>query len=102
MPSRTVIKLRDVSNELSGIPPKQDVNKNKAHALYKADPEKKASVRDSYKADPEKKKASYRLAKCASERRGTAGVTELPPPPKGMLWHVVLTLKSCACNICRA
>ena len=34
--------------------------------------------------------------------RGTAGVTELPLPPKGMLWHVVLTLKSCACNICRA
>ena len=35
--------------------------------------------------------------------RGTAGVTELPcTPPKGMLWHVVLTLKSCACNICRA
>ena len=32
--------------------------------------------------------------------RGTAGVTELPLPPKGMLWHVVL--KSCACNICRA
>ena len=32
--------------------------------------------------------------------RGTAGVTELPLPPKGMLWHVVLTLKSCACNIC--
>ena len=32
--------------------------------------------------------------------RGTAGVTELP---KGMLlWHVVLTLKSCACNICTA
>ena len=31
--------------------------------------------------------------------RGTAGVTELPLPPKGMLWHVVLTLKSCACNI---
>ncbi|KAL5503568.1 hypothetical protein EMCRGX_G010536 [Ephydatia muelleri] len=27
---------------------------------YKADPEKKASVRDSYKADPEKKKASVR------------------------------------------
>ena len=26
--------------------------------------------------------------------RGTAGVTELPLPPKGMLWHVVLTLKS--------
>ena len=24
--------------------------------------------------------------------RGTAGVTELPLPPKGMLWHVVLTL----------
>ena len=23
--------------------------------------------------------------------RGTAGVTELPLPPKGMLWHVVLT-----------
>ena len=22
--------------------------------------------------------------------RGTAGVTELPLPPKGMLWHVVL------------
>ena len=34
--------------------------------------------------------------------RGTAGVTELPLPPKGMLWHVVLTLKSCACNICTA
>ena len=32
--------------------------------------------------------------------RGTAGVTELPLPPKGMLWHVVLTLKSCVCNIC--
>ena len=32
--------------------------------------------------------------------RGTAGVTELPLPPKGMLWHVVL--KSCACNICTA
>ena len=29
--------------------------------------------------------------------RSTAGVTELPLPPKGMLWHVVL---SCACNIC--
>ena len=26
--------------------------------------------------------------------RGTAGVTELPLPPKGMLWHVVLTLKA--------
>ena len=35
-------------------------------------------------------------------RRGTAGVTELPLVPKGMLWHVVLTLKSCACNICTA
>ena len=34
--------------------------------------------------------------------RGTAGVTELPLPPKGMLWHVVLTSKSCACNICTA
>ena len=34
--------------------------------------------------------------------RGTAGVTELPLPPKGMLWHVVLTLTSCACNICTA
>ena len=34
--------------------------------------------------------------------RGTAGVKELPLPPKGMLWHVVLTLKSCACNICTA
>ena len=34
--------------------------------------------------------------------RGTAGVTALPLPPKGMLWHVVLTLKSCVCNICRA
>ena len=34
--------------------------------------------------------------------RGTAGVTELPLPPKGMLWHVVLTLKSCACSICTA
>ena len=34
--------------------------------------------------------------------RGTAGVTELPLPPKGMLWHVVLTLKSCACNNCTA
>ena len=34
--------------------------------------------------------------------RGTAGVTELPLPPKGMLWHIVLTLKSCACNICTA
>ena len=33
-------------------------------------------------------------------RRGTARVTELPLPPKGMLWPVVLTLKSCACNIC--
>ena len=44
---------------MSGIPPKQDENKAKAHALYKADPEmKKASVCDSYKADPEKKKAS--------------------------------------------
>ena len=32
--------------------------------------------------------------------RGTAGVTELPLPPKGMLCHVVLTLKSCACIIC--
>ena len=32
--------------------------------------------------------------------RGTAGVTELPLPPKGMLWHVAL--KSCACNICTA
>ena len=29
--------------------------------------------------------------------RCTAGVTELPLPPKGMLWHVVLN--SCACNI---
>ena len=35
-------------------------NKAKAQARYKADPEKKASVRDSYKADPEKKKASVR------------------------------------------
>ena len=26
--------------------------------------------------------------------RGTAGVTELPLPPKGTLWHVVLTLKA--------
>ena len=35
--------------------------------------------------------------------RGTAGVTELSLPPKGMLWHVVLlTLESCACNICTA
>ena len=34
--------------------------------------------------------------------RGTAGATELPLPPKGMLWHVVLTLKSCSCNICTA
>ena len=33
--------------------------------------------------------------------RGTAGVTELPLPPKGT-WHVVLTLISCACNICTA
>ena len=32
---------------------------NKAKARQ-ADPEKKASVRDSYKADPEKKKASVR------------------------------------------
>ena len=32
--------------------------------------------------------------------RGTTGVTELPLPR--MLWHVVLTLKSCACNICTA
>ena len=37
-----------------------------------------------------------------SRGRGTAGVTELPLPPKGMLWHVVLTLKSCACSICTA
>ena len=35
--------------------------------------------------------------------RGTAGVTELTTiPPNGMLWHVVLTLESCACNICTA
>ena len=34
--------------------------------------------------------------------RGATEVTELQPPPKGMLWYVVLTLKSCACNICRA
>ena len=48
----------------------------------------KASKRSRYWNDP-----AVRLAKCASERgRGTAGVTELPLSPKGMLWHVVLTL----------
>ena len=39
---------------------KQDENKAKARALYKANPEIKVSVRDSYKADLEKKKASRR------------------------------------------
>ena len=44
MPSRTVIKKRDLSNERIYLQ-KQDENKAKAHALYKADPEKKkASV----------------------------------------------------------
>ena len=31
--------------------------------------------------------------------RGSQSHRTIPLPPKGMLWHVVLTLKSCACNI---
>ena len=40
-----------------------------ATATTEADPEKKASVRDSYKADPEKKKASVRNSYKADPKR---------------------------------
>eukprot|EP00731_Ephydatia_muelleri_P003783 Em0001g3783a len=49
---------------------------------YKADPEKKASVRDSYKADPEKKKASVRDSYKADPEKKKASVRSLVPRPR--------------------
>ena len=55
----------------------------------------KASERSRYWNDP-----AVRLAKRAAERtRYRRGQRTTTIPPKGMLWHVVLTLKSCACSI---
>ena len=65
MPSRTQKKR---SKQRAEYLQKQDEDKAKARALYKADPEKKASARekkkasarDSYKLDPESKRSAKR------------------------------------------
>ena len=58
MPSRNQKKI---SKQPAEYLQKQDENKAKARALYKADPEKKkASVRDSYNADIESKRSAKR------------------------------------------
>ena len=59
MPSRNQKKR---SKQRAEYLQKQDENRAKARALYKANPEKKASVRDSYKADPEKKRPLHATA----------------------------------------
>ena len=73
MPSRNQKKR---SKQQAEYLQKQDENKAKARALYKADPEKKASVRDSYKADPEKKKASVRDSYKADPEKKKASVRD--------------------------
>ena len=73
MPSRNQKKR---SKQRAEYLQKQDENKTKARALYKADPEKKASVRDSFKADPEKMKASARDSYKADPENKKASVRD--------------------------
>ena len=57
----------------------------------------KASKRSRYWNDP-----AVRLAKCASERTRYRRGHRTTTTTQRYVWHVVLTLKSCACNICTA